>query len=64
MENAKKFLITCIVVNLVYIILGVVLLVINKLNTVSIVLSSILVLVAILSAVLCWRSMYNLNRNK
>ena len=61
MADNKKFLILSLITSLIYIALGVVLLVINNFNTVSIILCTLIVLLAFLSSLLCWKIMFDQN---
>ena len=60
----KKFLIISLITNLVYVVLGLVFMLINKLDTVSIILFAIIILVSVVSSMLTWKLMYNQNRGK
>ena len=61
MTDNKKFLILSFITSFIYIALGIVLLVINKYNAVSIVLCTLIVLLAFLSTMLCWKIMFDQN---
>jgi len=64
MADNKKFLILSLITSLIYIALGVVLLVINRFNSVSIVLCTLIVLMAFLSSLLCWKIMFDQNHKR
>ena len=64
MTDNKKFLILSLITSLIYIALAVVLLVINRLNTVSVVLCAFIVLLAFVSSMLCWKIMHDQNHRK
>jgi len=64
MADNKKFLILSLITSLIYISLGVVLLVINRFNSVSIVLCTLIVLMAFLSSLLCWKIMFDQNHKR
>ncbi|MBQ8468269.1 MAG: hypothetical protein IJ542_00755 [Clostridia bacterium] len=64
MADNKKFLILSLITSFIYIALAVVLLVINKLNTISVVLCAVIVLIALVSTMLCWKIMHDQNHRK
>lgn len=61
MTDTKKFLIISLISNLVYVVLGVILMLVNKLNTVSVVLCAAIILVSVVSSVLTWKIMHDQN---
>lgn len=64
MTDNKKFLIISLITNLLYDVIGVVLMLINHLDTVSIILFTIIIAISVVSSVLTWKIMYNQNRGK
>jgi hypothetical protein len=64
MSDSKKFLIVSLVTSIIYIILGLVFMFINKLDTISVILFTLIVLVAAISSMLCWKIMYKINRGQ
>ena len=61
---SKKFLIISLISSFAYIVIGLVLMFVNKLNTVSIILFALIVLVGLVSSLLTWKIMYDQNRGK
>ena len=64
MTDNKKFLIISLITNLSYDIIGLVFMLIDHLDTVSIILFTVIILNSIVSSVLTWKIMYNQNRGK
>lgn len=64
MTDNKKFLIISLVTNFLYVIIGLVLMLVNRLNVVSIILFSAIVVVSVVSCVLTWKIMHDQNRGK
>lgn len=64
MTDNKKFLIISLVTNFLYVIIGLVLMLLNNLNTVSIILFSAIVVVCVVSCVLSWKIMHDQNRGR
>lgn len=64
MTANKKFLIISLVASLLYIVLGLVFMLVNKANVVSIVLFAAIVAVSVVSCVLTWKIMRDQNRGK
>ena len=64
MTANKKFLIISLVASLLYIVLGLVFMLVNKANTVSIVLFAAIVAVSVVSCVLTWKIMRDQNHGK
>lgn len=64
MTDAKKFLIISLVTSFIYMVLGLALMLIKKLDTVSVVLFTLIILVGLVSSTLCWKIMHDQNRNK
>ncbi len=64
MTDSKKFLILSLITSLIYVALGLALMLIKKLDTVSVVLFALIILVAIVSSTLCWKIMHDQNKGK
>ena len=63
MTSSKKFLITNLVVTIIYCILGLAFMLVKKLDTVSVILFTCIVLVGAVSSILCWKIMHDENRH-
>ncbi len=64
MADNKKFLIISLITNFLYIAIGLVLMLVNSLDTVSIILFACIILVGVISSVLTWKIMHDQNRNR
>ncbi len=64
MTDNKKFLIVSLITNFLYLIIGVVLMLVNHLDTVSIILFAAIAVVSVMSCALTWKIMYDQNRGK
>ena len=64
MTDNKKFLIISLIASFAYIVIGLVLMLVNKLNTVSVILFVAIILVSVVSCVLTWKIMRDQNRGK
>ena len=64
MTDNKKFLIISLIASFAYIVIGLVLMLVNKLNTVSVILFAAIILVSVVSCVLTWKIMRDQNRGK
>ena len=64
MTANKKFLIISLVASFVYIALGLVMMLVNKLNLVSVILFAAIILVSVVSCILTWKIMHDQNRGK
>lgn len=64
MTASKKFLIISLITSFIYVAIGLVLMLVNKLNTVSVILFAAIILVSVVSSVLTWKIMHDQNRGK
>lgn len=62
MKNNKTFLITNLIVTLIYCLLGLAFMLYKKLDTVSVILFTCIVLVGAVSCILCWKIMHDSNK--
>lgn len=64
MADSKKFLIISLITSFIYVVLGLALMLIKKLDTVSVILFALIILVALVSSTLCWKIMHDENKGK
>jgi hypothetical protein len=64
MSDSKKFLFVSLVTTFIYIVLGLVFMLINHLDTVSVILFTLIILVGVISSMICWKLMRDENSNK
>ena len=64
MADNKKFLIISLITSFIYSIIGLVLMLVNKLDTVSVILFAVIILVGLVSSMLTWKIMHDQNRDK
>jgi hypothetical protein len=64
MSDSKKFLFVSLVTTFIYIVLGLVFMLINNLDTVSVILFTLIIFVGVISSLLCWGIMRDENKKK
>ncbi len=64
MADNKKFLIISLITSFIYLAIGLVLMLVNELDTVSVILFAVIILVSVISSMLTWKIMYDQNRGK
>lgn len=64
MANSTKFLIISLITSFVYIVIGLAFMLLNKLDTVSIILFALILAVSVVSSMLCWKILYTEKKQK